>query len=178
MTTTPATPRDPAVPGRPLGTRDPEDVDVLILAGQRPAEDAEWLLITEVDGPPGSVFSAWVLPADGRQARGGDVLVRLAPGTRTGDLESETIDVSAWAIISHRLVPVAAWDRQDLDGWPERIRQTVAFAMGILTELEEHGGADLGARDRVDLDTAAATTTPGIPARLTFGATADPPPGR
>ena len=45
--------------------------------------------------------------------------------------------------------------------------------MGILTELEEHAGADLGARDRVDLDTAAATATPGIPARLTFGPAAD-----
>ena len=174
MTTTPATPRDPAVPGGPPGTRDPEDVDVLFLAGQRPAEEAEWLLITEVDGLPGSVFSAWVLPAGDRHGRGGDVLVRLTPGARTGDLEPETIDVSAWAVISRRLVPVAAWDRQDLDGWPERIRQTVAFAMGILTELEEHDGADLGARDRVDLDTAAATATPGIPARLTFG----PPPGR
>ena len=41
--------------------------------------------------------------------------------------------------------------------------------MGILTELEEHDGADLGARDSIDLDAAMATATPGIPARLTFG---------
>lgn len=141
MTTTLQLPAAPPSPAGHQGTPDAENVDVLFLAGQRPAEDAEWLLITEVDGLPGSVFSAWVLPAGGRQGRGGDVLVRLAPGTRTGDLEPETIDVSAWAVISRRLIPVAAWDRQDLDGWPERIRQTVAFAMGILTELEEHYAA-------------------------------------
>jgi len=178
MTTNPAAPRDPAVPGGPPGPPDPEDVDVLFLAGQRPAEDGEWLLITEVDGLPGSAFSAWVLPPGGRHGRGGDVLVRLTPGTRTGDLVPDTIDVSAWAVISRRLVPVAAWPRQDLDGWPERIRPTVAFAMGILTELEDHDGADLGARDRVDLDAAVATATPGIPARLTFGTAAGPALGR
>ena len=49
---------------------------------------------------------------------------------------------------------------------------TVAFAMGILTELEEHG-ADLAARPQVGLDDAVITATAGIPAALTFGP-ADP----
>jgi hypothetical protein len=127
----------------------------------------QWLLVTEASGLPGSVFSAYVLPPGGWQGRGGDVLIRLTPSVRTG-LEPEAVDVSAWAVLSGRLVPVAAWDRLDAEGWPERIRQTAAFAMGIVTELEEHG-ADLRPRDRVDLDAAAATATPGIPPRLTFG---------
>ncbi len=166
-----ATPPYPAAPGPAAAGPDPEDVDVdvLFLAGQRPAEDGEWLLITEVDGLPGSVFSAYVLPPGGWHARGGDVLVRLTRPAVAGGLELDTVDVSMWVVISRRLIPVAAWHRQDLDGWPERIRQTAAFAMGILTELEDHDGADLGARDRVDLDAAAAVATPGIPARLTFG---------
>ena len=103
----------------------------------------------------------------GRCAHGGDVLIRLAG--QTGHLEPPVVDVSAWAVITGLLIPVAAWDRQDLDGWPERIRATVVFAMGMLTELEEHG-ADLGAGQRADLDTAAATATAGVPAGVTFGA--------
>jgi hypothetical protein len=66
-------------------------------------------------------------------------------------------------------LPVAAWNQQDLDAWPERIRPAVAFALGILTELEDHDGADLGAGHRVDLDTAMAAARHGIPAGLTFG---------
>jgi hypothetical protein len=67
------------------------------------------------------------------------------------------------------LIPVATCARQDLDGWPERIRATVAFAMDMLTELEDHG-ADLAASQRVELDDAAITATAGIPAGVTFGA--------
>ena len=143
------------------------EVDVLYLAGQRPAGPGEWLLITAVDGAPGAEFLARVLPADGRHAHGGDVLVRLAD--QTGRLEPPVVGVSAWVVIGGLLIPVADWDRQDPDGWPERIRATVAFAMGMLTELEEHG-ADLGAGQRVDLDDAAVPATAGIPAGVTFGA--------
>lgn len=152
---------------------DPEDVDVLFLAGTRPPGEGLWLLVTEAGGPPGSVFSAYVLPSGGRQGRGGDVLIRLTPSVRTG-LEPEAVDVSAWAVLSGRMVPVAAWDRLHAEGWPERIRQTAAFVMGIVTELEEHG-ADLHPRDRVDLDAAAATAAPGIPPLLTFGLPSTPP---
>jgi hypothetical protein len=171
MTPAPATPPGPAGPAGPPG--DPQDVDVLYLAGQRPAPGGEWLLVTEADGLPGSVFSACVLPDDGRVGRGGDVLVRLVPAGQRSGLEPETIDVSVWVVIASRLVPVAAWDRHDPDGWPERIRPTAAFAMGIMTALEEHG-ADLGARDRVGLDAAAGTATPGVPPGLASG----PPPVR
>ncbi|MGH3303142.1 MAG: hypothetical protein ACRDOK_15965 [Streptosporangiaceae bacterium] len=89
------------------------------------------------------------------------------------------IDVSAWAVITSRLIPVACWDREDPDGWPERIRPAVAFATGILTELEEHAGVYVGAFDQVDVNAAAATATPGIPLHLTFPpAAASAPPGR
>jgi hypothetical protein len=141
-------------------------VDLLYLAGQRPAAGGEWLLITAADGMPGAEFTARVLPAGGRRAHGGDVLVHLAAAT--GHLEPVTVRAGTWAVMCGRLVPVAAWDRQEPEGWPEKIRATVAFAMGVLTELEEHG-ADLAARHQVDLDDAVITATAGIPADITFG---------
>jgi hypothetical protein len=154
-------------PGLPDDADRDGDVDVLYLAGQRPAAPGEWLLITAVDGLPGAEFTARVLPADGRRAHGGDVLVHLAtepPGT----LEPVTVSAGTWAVIGGLLIPVSGWDRQDPDGWPEHIRSTVAFAMGMLTELEAHG-ADLAAYHEVDLDDAAVTATAGIPADVTFG---------
>jgi hypothetical protein len=168
MTTSPAAPGDDS-PGESPDTTDPEEVDVLSLAGRLPAAEAEWLLITEAGGLPGTVISAWLLPAGQRQGRGGDVLVRLAPGSGHADRGPVTVDVSAWVVISGRLVPVATWDQQEPGAWPERIRPTVVFALDVLTELEDHQGADLGAGNRVELDTAAAKPMPGIPAGLTFG---------
>jgi len=162
-------------PALPDDTDRDGEVDVLFLAGQRPAGTGEWLLITAVDGTPGGEFLARVPPAAGRCAHGGDVLIRLAD--QTGHLEPPAVGVSAWAVISGLLIPVATWDRQDLDSWPERTRATVAFVMGMLTELEEHG-ADLGAGQPVDLDTAAASATVGVPAGVTFGtAQSDAKPG-
>jgi hypothetical protein len=188
MTTAPASPESgPAglAPDPPHNLADPalvpdadrdRQVDVLYLAGQRPAEADEWLLITAVDGQPGAEFLACVLPADGQCAHGGDVLVRLTD--QTGHLEPTVVGVSVWAAIGGLLIPVAAWDRQDPDGWPERIRATVTFATDMLTELEEHH-ADLGAHRRVDLGDAVGTATAGIPAGLTLGAAArSAPPGR
>jgi hypothetical protein len=75
-----------------------------------------------------------------------------------------------WAAVGVLLIPVAVWDRQDPDGWPEQIRAAVAFAMSVLTELEEHG-ADFGAR-RIDLDDAVVTATAGIPLGATSGTAA------
>jgi hypothetical protein len=181
VTTTPASPGrgpapdlpgDPAGPGRPVNevTGFPDDadrdgdVDVLYLAGQRPAAGGEWLLITAVGGMPGAEFTALVLPAGERRGHGGDVVVHLA--AETGHRELLTVRVGIWAVMCGRLVPVAAWDRQEPEGWPEKIRATAAFAMGILTELEEHG-ADLAARHPVDLDDAVVTATAGIPADVT-----------
>jgi hypothetical protein len=186
VTTTPASPERgpggpaPDVPGGPAGPGRPVsgvpgfpddadrdgDVDVLYLAGQRPAAGGEWLLITAVGGMPGAEFTALVLPAGGRCAHGGDVVVHLA--AEPGHLEPVTVRVGIWAVMCGRLVPVAAWDRQEPEDWPEKIRATVAFAMGVLTELEEHG-ADLAARHQVDLDDAVITATAGIPADVTSG---------
>jgi hypothetical protein len=137
------------------------DVDVLYLAGQRPVAGGEWLLITAVGGMPGAEFTALVLPAGGRRAHGGDVVVHLA--AETGHGEVLTVRAGIWAVMCGRLVPVAAWDWQEAVDWPEKIRATAAFAMGVLTELEEHG-ADLAARHQVDLDDAVITATAGIPA--------------
>jgi hypothetical protein len=159
------------VPGVPTTPDQGEgEVDVLYLAGQRPAQTGEWLLITAVDGTPGGEYLARALPAGGRYAHGGDVLIRL--DAQTGNLELPAVDVSAWAVIGGLLIPVAAWNQQDLDHWPERTRATAAFAMGMLTELEDHG-ADLGAHQPVDLDTAADDATGGVPAGITI-ATAQP----
>ena len=112
----PDMPEEPADPGRPVnpaaGLPDDADrdgdVDVLCLAGQRPAAPGEWLLITAVDGLPG------------------DVLVHLAAGP--GTMEPLTVSVGTWAVIGGLLIPVSGWDRQDPEGWPEHIRSTVAFA--------------------------------------------------
>ena len=144
-----------------------DDVDVLYLAGQHPAATGEWLLITAADGLPGAEFTARILPAAGRRAHGGDVLVHLAPEPATGHRDPPEVRVGTWAAIDGLLIPVAAWDRQDPDGWPERIRATVAFAMSVLTELEEHG-ADLGPSQEIDLDDDAVAVTAGIPAGVTF----------
>jgi hypothetical protein len=51
---------------------------------------------------------------------------------------------------------------------PSGYAPPVAFAMGMLTELEEHAGVWVGAYDRVSLDDAVAVASPGIPIRLTF----------
>ncbi len=165
------------MPGFPGGAnRDEEEVDVLYLAGQRPAPPpGEWLLITAVDGAPGAGFLARVLPQGGRHAHGGDVLVHLAAEPPGG--EPPAVRVSVWAVLGGLLVPVAAWDRHDPDGWPERVRATAAFAMGVVTELEELG-ADLGARHRVHLDDAVVTATAGIPLGTTTAAAAGLSPGR
>ena len=171
----PDMPEDPAGPGRPVspapGLPDDADrdgdVDVLYLAGQRPAAPGEWLLITAVDGLPGAEFTARVLPDGERRAHGGDVLVHLA--AEPGTMEPLTVSVGTWAVIGGLLIPVSGWDRQDPEGWPEHIRSTVAFTVGMLTELEAHG-ADLAAHHEIDLDEAAVTATAGIPADVTFGA--------
>ena len=163
--------RRPAGPGRPVtgvpgfpedADRD-GDVDVLYLAGQLPA-GPEWLLITAVNGIPGAEFTARVLPAGGRHAHGGDVVVHLAaepraPGTADGPRRGVGRHVRAPG-------PGRGVGPSGARGWPEKIRATVAFAMGVLTELEEHG-ADLAAGRRVDLDDAAVTATAGIPADVT-----------
>ena len=174
MTTVPEGPAsDPAARGLTAGLPgDPEDggdVDVLYLTGRRPAAAGEWLLITAAGGLPGAEFTARILPPAGRQAHGGDVLVHLAAGPAAGPLDLPAVRAGAWAVIDGLLIPVAAWDRQHPDRWPERIRATVAFAMSVLTELEEHG-ADLGPGQVADPDDDAVAAPASIPAGATFGA--------
>lgn len=187
METTPASPQPgregprPQMPGEaprfPANSDRDGEVDVLYLAGQRPAGPGQWLLITVVEGPPGADFLARVLPAGGQHARGGDVVVHLAAEPGTGNLEPPAVRVSAWAVLNGLPIPVARWDRQDPDGWPEQVRATAAFALGMLTELEVHG-ADLGAYDQVDLDAAAVTATAGVPAGVTSGRAGTAAPSR
>jgi hypothetical protein len=135
-----------------------DKVDVRSLARQRSGE-AMWLLVTEIDGPAGEVFTASIVPGPQPRAFGGDVLLHLTPGT--GPEAGTTVSVAIWTVAAQALVPVAAWDMPDDGGWPERIRATVVFAMSAMTEIEQH--VSLGERDLVDLDAAAAAATPGLP---------------
>jgi hypothetical protein len=118
-----------------------------------------------VDGNPGGEFTAHVLDRSAPSAFGGDVVVRLAPDDPAAGQPPPAARVQVYVVLGGRLIPAAAWPGHDLDGWPERIRPTVAFAMGMLTELEEHG-ADLGAR--VDLGLVASEATAGLPLHITF----------
>ena len=144
---------------------DGEEVDVLFLAGQEPSLAGEWLLVTEADGKPGGTFTAHVLGDAAPSAFGGDVLARLLRDDPPEGQPPPAVRVQVYAVIGGRLIPVATWPGCDLDGWPERIRPAVTFAMGVLTELEEHG-ADLGGG--VDLIPAAFAATAGVPLHITF----------
>ena len=66
-----------------------------------------------------------------------------------------------------RLVLAGNWDRQSPDDWAEQVRPAVAFAMGMITELEE-SGADLAALRLVRLDDPDVATV-GVPFGITAG---------
>ena len=70
--------------------------------------------------------------------------------------------VQVWAVVAGSLIRVAGWDPAGLDEWPEAVRETVIFAMGALTELEQHG-ADVSAREQVDVIAAAGSVPAGFP---------------
>ena len=63
------------------------------------------------------------------------------------------------------LVLVAEWGLDSFGDWPEIVRVTAAFTMGVLTDLEARG-ADLRPHEAVDLETAAATAAVGLPAAV------------
>ena len=101
--------RRPAAADSGMGDK----VDVRSLAAQRPGE-AMWLLVTEIDGPAGAVFTASIVPGPQPRAFGGDVLLHLAPGT--GPQAHAAISVAVWTVAAGVLVPVAAWDLPDDGG--------------------------------------------------------------
>jgi hypothetical protein len=157
----PQAPDDQATPGHGPGMVISEiSVDVEYLAWQYPSPRDEWLRITEA----ASHFAATVLPAGGRRARDGDVVVRL---TTTPQQEPGPAGICAgvWAVICGSLIPVAAWDGLAPGSWADPIRATAMFTMDVLLELDDRG-ADLGAGQHIDLDQAVAAATAGIPAAV------------
>ena len=150
-----------------------EDISVLSLAGLIPSEDGEWLLVTSLDSQPGGGFLARHLWPGEETARGGDVLIRLLPDASPG--RQPQIHAEVLVVLGGHLILAGNWERQDRRRWPEQIGPAVAFATGMITELEENG-ADLGARHRVRLDNPAAAVA-GVPLGATSGRAAASQPG-
>ncbi len=148
----------------PAGDVADEDMDVLSLAGQPPPAGGAWLWVTVAGARRGGEFTALFLPRTRPRANGGDVLLRIAPGTSQAEepWPGSAVRVQVQAVVAGALIPVAGWDHLSLDLWPEAVRATAAFAMGALKQLQEHG-ADVGARDQVDVETAARPAPTGFP---------------
>jgi hypothetical protein len=138
-----------------------ENVDVLALAGQPAPAGGAWLWVTAAEPRRGGEFTALFLPRQHPVACGGDVLVRVGPADEPGG-EMPAAGVQVWAVVAGSLVRVAAWDPAGPDLWPETARGTVIFAMGALMKLEQHG-ADVSARQKVDVIAAAGSVPAGFP---------------
>jgi hypothetical protein len=137
-----------------------EEVDVLSLAGQPVPAGGAWLWVTSAEPQPGGELAGLFLPGNRPVACGGDVLVHVRPA---GEPDGGTAArVQVWAVAAGSLVRVAGWDPSGLDAWPERVRDPVVFAMGALTALEEHG-ADISAREQVEVIPAAGLAPAGFP---------------
>ena len=146
-----------------------EEVDVLSLAGQPVPAGGAWLWVTAAEARRGGEFTALVLPRHRPAACGGDVLLHVSPAGEPGGAAAARVRV--WAVLAGSLVRVAAWDPAGPDLWPEVVRETVAFAMGALTALEEHG-ADVSARQQVDVIAAAGSVPaafPSLPTQVSLG---------
>jgi hypothetical protein len=146
------------IPDEGVGT---ENADVLALAGQPAPAGGAWLWVTAAEGRRGGNFTALFLPRQHPVACGGDVLVHVSPATEPGG-ETAVARAAVWAVVAGSLVCVADWDPAGPDLWPETARETVIFAMGALTELEQHG-ADVAARQKVDVIAAAGSVPSGFP---------------
>lgn len=144
------------IPDEGVGT---ENADVLALAGQPVPAGGAWLWVTAAEPRRGGNFTALFLPRQHPVACGGDVLVHVSPVGEPGETAAR---VAVWAVVAGSLVRVAAWDPAGPDLWPETARATVIFAMGALTELQEHG-ADVAARQQVDVIAAAGSVPTGFP---------------
>jgi hypothetical protein len=155
--------RDP-VPAAPLaGVLSEDDVDVLYLAGQRLPAAGAWLLAATAEARTGGEFTAVMLPQDRPQAGGGDVLIHLSPAPAVPGQPGMTARVRVLAVAARSVVLAGCWDRLGLEDWPEQVRATAAFTLGVLAELRDHG-ADLGTSERVDLAVAPAVAGfPGLP---------------
>ncbi len=144
------------IPDEGVGT---ENADVLALAGQPVPAGGAWLWVTAAEGRRGGNFTALFLPRQHPVACGGDVLVHVTPAGEPGETAARA---AVWAVVAGSRVRVAAWDPAGPDLWPETVRETVIFAMGALTELQEHG-ADVAARQQVDVLAAAGSVPSGFP---------------
>jgi hypothetical protein len=145
-----------------LAGRVPEDgVDVRYLAGQRLPAAGAWLLVATAEARTGGEFTAVILPEARPQAGGGDVLIHLSPTPANAGQAAITARVRVLAVAARSVVLAGSWDRLELEDWPEQIRATAVFALGVLAELRDHG-ADLGTSDRVDLE-AAGLVAAGFP---------------
>ena len=157
----------PETPGWDIPADDvaDEDVDVPSLAGQRPPAGGAWLWVTVAEARRGGEFTALFLPRTSPRACGGDVLLRIAPGTSQAEEHwpGPTARVQVQAVVAGSLIHVAGWDHLSLDLWPEAVRAAAAFAMGALKELQEHG-ADVGARDQSTWRRQPSRLRPGSPA--------------
>jgi hypothetical protein len=120
-----------------------DEADVLHLAGQRLPVEGAWLLITGAQEEPGGEFAAAILSRSSPAGYGGDVLVRLEHDEPLAGQPAPSLCASVFAVADGKLTLVASWPGLDLEGWPERIRPAVAFAMSTMAKLEEHG-AKLG----------------------------------
>jgi hypothetical protein len=138
-----------------------EGVDVLSLAGKPVPAGGAWLWVTAAEARRGGEFTALFLPRHRPAACGGDVLVHVSPAGEPGG-GTTAAKVEVWAVVAGSLVRVAAWDPAGPDLWPEVVRETVAFAMGALAELEQHG-ADLSDGQQVDVIAAAGSVPAGFP---------------
>ena len=99
-----------------------------------------------LDSQLGGGFLARHLWSGELHAHGGDVLIRLLPDPRRGGQLGIRADVLV--VLGGYLILAGSWVRQDRRRRPEQIRPATAFAMGMITELEENS-ADVGARHRV-----------------------------
>ena len=147
-----------------------EDVDVLSLVGQPVPAGGAWLWVTAAEARRGGEFTALFLPRHRPAACAGDVLVHISPAGEPGS-GTTAAKVQVWAVLAGSLGRVAAWYPAGPDLWPETVRETVTFAMGALTALEEHG-ADVSARQQVDVIAAAGSVPaafPSLPTQVSLG---------
>jgi hypothetical protein len=144
----------PDGPARDWDVPDDEDgdVDVRQLAGRQPPPEGAWLWVTAAEPVRCGELTALVLSRADPRVSGGDVAVHVAPSAGgPGAPAGDRVRVRVLAAVAGTMVHVATFDHAPAQEWPEAARGPVAFAMGVLEELEQHG-ADLGTRVQVPAD--------------------------